>query len=78
MTSRTASRTRQNGAAIRAIREREGLTVSELASSVGITDPHMRNIELEHKNARPETLARIAKGLRCSIRAVANGDVEDD
>jgi transcriptional regulator with XRE-family HTH domain len=73
MSSRTASRTRQNGAAIRAIREREGLSVSELATSVGISDPHLRNLELEHKDARPETLALIARGLRCPLAAIANG-----
>lgn len=63
----------QNGYAIRAIREREGLTVSELARAVDISDPHLRNIELENKSARPEHLARIAAQIRCPLAAIVRG-----
>lgn len=60
----------QNGPAIREIRRREGLTISELAQAVGISDPHLRNIETENKPARPEHLARIAKRLDCSLQSI--------
>lgn len=74
MSSRTRTRSGQNGYAIRAIREREGLTTDELAAAAKITAPHMRNIELEHKTARPETLALIARALRCPLAAIVRGD----
>jgi transcriptional regulator with XRE-family HTH domain len=63
--------TPQNGSAIRDIRQREGLTVTDLAGRLGISDPHMRNIELENKAARPELLALIARELRCSLSSIA-------
>lgn len=60
----------QNGAAIREIRQREGLTISQLAQAIDVSDPHLRNIETENKPARPEHLARIAARLGCSLDAI--------
>jgi transcriptional regulator with XRE-family HTH domain len=60
----------QNGPAIREIRQREGLTISQLANAIGISDPHLRNIETENKPARPEHLARIAHRLGCNLQAI--------
>lgn len=60
----------QNGAAIREIREREGLSVSELARAVDVSDPHLRNIENENRAASIEHLARIAKKLNCRLASI--------
>lgn len=68
--------TPQNGFAIREIREREGLSVSDLANAIGVTDPHLRNIENEHKPASAVHMARIAKKLRCRPAAIARGVVQ--
>jgi len=44
------SKVRQNGPAIRDIRQHEGLSVAELASRVSrtipLSEPHLRNIEM--------------------------------
>ncbi len=64
----------QNGSAIREIREREGLSVSELARQVNISDSHLRNIELENRAARPEHLALIAKRLNCQLASIRRHD----
>lgn len=60
----------QNGSAIREIRKREGLTVSDLAHRVGISDPHVRNIENENRPASIEHMARIAAALNCSLSSI--------
>lgn len=60
----------QNGPAIREIRQLNGLTLSQLANAIGISDPHLRNIETENKPARPEHLARIAQRLGCNPQAI--------
>lgn len=76
MQTRTAPKpVPQNGYAIREIRQREGLTPDELASAIGVSAPHIRNIELEHKPARPEHIALIARRLRCPIAAIVRGEV---
>ena len=68
----------QNGFAIREIREREGLTVSELARAIAISDAHLRNIELENRPAKAEHLARISKQLRCRLAAIVRRDLALD
>lgn len=51
---------RQNGAALRAFRQMRGLSAADLAQRVDVTDPHIRNLENEHRSAQPELLAKIA------------------
>jgi ribosome-binding protein aMBF1 (putative translation factor) len=60
----------QNGPAIREIRVREGLSVSDLAQSIDISDSHLRNIEMENRAASEVHMARIAKKLNCSLAAI--------
>lgn len=60
----------QNGAAIREIRQREGLTVSDLANKILISDSHLRNIENEFRPATTEHMARIAAALNCSLASI--------
>ena len=64
----------QNGSAIREIREREGLTISQLANDVLISDSHLRNIENEFRPASTEHLARIAAKLNCSLASIRRVD----
>lgn len=61
---------RQNGFAVRAIRQLRGMKVPELAQRVGISDQHVRNIELEHRSSTPEDLARIAQVLDVPVLAL--------
>jgi transcriptional regulator with XRE-family HTH domain len=63
--------TPQNGLAIRAIRELQGLTVQNLADRLLVTAPAIRNYENEHRPTPPATLAKIAKVLGVSPLALA-------
>ena len=68
------SQVRQNGPAIREIRQREGLTIAELATRVSrripLSEPHLRNIENELKSASTAHLAAIAKELNASLESL--------
>ena len=65
------ARVRQNGPAIREIRQREGLTIAELATRVSqripLSEPHLRNIENDLKSASTAHLAAIARELHASL-----------
>lgn len=73
---------RQNGAAIRAIRQREGLSIAGLAhratETTSISEPHLRNIENELKNASIEHLAAIAKALDVPLAAIRRNPSAED
>jgi len=73
---------RQNGAALRAIRQREGLTIAGLANkvskSLAISEPHLRNIENELKSASIEHLAVIAKVLEVPLAAIRRNPGAED
>ena len=67
---------RQNGFAIRALRQKEGLSVDALAIAIDVTAPHLRNIENELRSASEVHLARIAKALDVPLAAIRfRGDV---
>lgn len=61
---------RANGAAIRTIRERSGLTVSQLAREIGIQQPHLSNVENGRRQASPEVLLAIARVLKIDLLAI--------
>ncbi len=63
--------TSQNGYAIRAFREREGLTLAMLAQSIGVSESHLRNIETENRSASPHHLGKIADILNVPTAALA-------
>lgn len=67
----------QNGYAIRAFREKEGQSVQWLADAAGVTAPHLRNIENEHRNANNTHLSLIARALGVPVSALqrATSDV---
>lgn len=69
------ARSRHNGFAIRAIRQARGLSVQELCNAVtaggrDLSAPALRNIELEHRDCRPDLMERIAKALDVDVRAL--------
>lgn len=67
----------QNGFAIRALREKDGRSVQWLADYAGITAPHMRNIENEHRNASRAHLNLIAKALDVPVAALRRSTAPD-
>lgn len=71
-----SARPRQNGAAIRALREKDGWTQTALARAVGMTQANYWRIESEAANARVESLNRIARALRVPVAAIMR-DCED-
>lgn len=67
--------TRHNGFAIRALREARGMTVQDLcnrltASGRELSAPGLRNIELEHREARVEVVHGIASVLEVPVQAI--------
>lgn len=68
-----------NGAAIRVIRERSGLNVTELASRVGISRGFLSNIEAGRKDGSrsPEVLISVARELKCDLAAIIRGPIDD-
>ncbi len=59
-----------NRHALRIIRERSGLSVSALAAEVGISQPHLSNIERGRRQASPEVSRRLAQALRVPLLAL--------
>lgn len=68
--SRDGSRPRQNGPAIRAIREKDGWTQTALAKAVQINQTTLSGIERELDQAGIATLNRIARKLRVPVGAI--------
>lgn len=64
------SGTRHNGFTIRAMRVREGHKPGDFAKLVGLSYPHLDNIENERKEASDEALYRIADALRVPVDAI--------
>lgn len=61
---------RQNGAAIRSLREKDGWHQPEFARKVGMSQSALSNIEREKRSARPATIHRIARVLRVPVAAI--------
>jgi transcriptional regulator with XRE-family HTH domain len=61
---------RQNGAAIRSLREKDGWHQPEFARRVGMSQSALSNIEREKRSARPATIHRIARALRVPVAAI--------
>ena len=61
---------RQNGAAIRAIRRKDGRGVSELAEACKLAPGALTNIECNHRQASWEALNRIARELAVPVKAL--------
>jgi XRE family transcriptional regulator, regulator of sulfur utilization len=67
---RVQARLRQNGAAIRSLREKDGWHQPEFARKVGMSQSALSNIEREKRSARPATIHRIARALRVPVAAI--------
>lgn len=64
-----------NRHAVRALRERTGLTVTALASSAGIKQAHLSNIEAGRRQPSDEVLIALARELKVDLPAIL-ADVE--
>lgn len=69
--------TRHNGYAIRVIREARGLTVQDLCDKLDLSAPALRNIELEHREAKVELIQRIAIALEVPVQAITRVPLTD-
>jgi transcriptional regulator with XRE-family HTH domain len=75
---RVPERLRQNGAAIRSLREKDGWHQPEFARRVGMSQSALSNIEREKRSARPATIHRIARALRVPVAAITRERDEPD
>lgn len=67
--------TRHNGYAVRCFREARGLTVQDLCNRLvddgrELSAPGLRNIELEHREAKVELIQKIALVLDVPVQAI--------
>ena len=60
-----------HGAAIRAIRETVGVSISAFAPRVDVTQGYMSNVELGHKQPTVEFMSRVARELGVPLDAVS-------
>ena len=63
-----------NRHALRVIRERSGLGLSELARRAGCSQPHLSNIEHGRRHPSPATLHRLAAALHVPVVALLAED----
>lgn len=67
---------RGNGPAIRALRERTGLTKTQLATATGIDRTHLHRIENGERHGTPAQLVAIARVLEVPVTVVASNTDE--
>lgn len=60
-----------NGAAIRALRERTGLTKTQLAKATNMDRTYLHRIESGERNGTPAQLVAIASALKVPLTVVA-------
>lgn len=63
---------------IRELRKAKGYTLAELASLVGISTPHMSEVERGKKNLNNHLMTRIAKALEVSPSELILDDQPDE
>ena len=56
------------GQSVRALRKRAALSQEQLAEKAGLTRNYIGDIERAEKKITLETLAKIAKALKCRVR----------
>lgn len=61
---------------VKLIREATGLTQKALAEAANISAPFLHDLENGNRNARPETWARIAKVLGCTVEDLKDREEE--
>jgi transcriptional regulator with XRE-family HTH domain len=63
---------------VKLIREATGLTQKALAEAASISAPFLHDLENGNRNARPETWARIAKVLGCTVEDLKDRKEESE
>lgn len=61
---------------IKQLREQRGMTQKALAQAANVSGPFVYDLENGNRNAKPETLQRIADALGCSVDELQS--VEED
>lgn len=64
-----------NGSALQAIRERSGLTQTELAAQTGVSQGRISELESGRCNVRPGTVKALAAALAIPIPALVAVEV---
>lgn len=59
---------------VRAIREAKGISQKALAATAQISAPFLHDLENGNRNAKPETWARIAEALGCTVTDLVKED----
>ncbi len=67
---------RINGQALKAIRERSGLSQSALAELAGITQGRISEWESDSPPVRPATIAKVAEALVVPVTALLRAEAE--
>jgi transcriptional regulator with XRE-family HTH domain len=67
-----------NGHAVKAIRERTGLTPAELAESIGCSRRFVAYIEANDRDGSPKVIKAIAAALKVPITAIIKDVPERD
>lgn len=68
---------RQNGAAIRAFREKEDLSVPEMAGFIGLSPQSLRNIENGTSPASPKVIRNAARVLGVPPKAITRSGTDE-
>lgn len=68
---------RARGTSITAIRERSGISKTELAKATGIDRTHLHRIETGERNGTDKQLVAIAHALGVPITAVVDNDTAE-
>lgn len=66
-----------NGEALRALAEKDGRTVSDLATSVGMERSHLSNVMAGRRGIHPQKVRDLARLLGVPFSALTNG-VKDE
>ena len=61
---------------IKEVRERLKVSQLELARRAGVSQPFIHDLENENRNAKPETMRKIADALGCSVDDLKGGRVD--
>lgn len=67
---------RSNPAALAAIRERSGLTQTDLANATGVSQGRISELESKPQNLRPATAKKLAEALQVPVVAITTSNIE--
>jgi transcriptional regulator with XRE-family HTH domain len=59
-----------NGAALAAIRAKDGMTKKQLADAAGISPQYMGDIEAGRRGAKPDVMKKLAAALNVPLSAI--------